>query len=279
MIYEPVEQRYRKDKNVHHVFVGSTTAAVAIGGGLALAGAGAAVGGIMSSQAAGKQAKAAEANQRAFQQAVKRANIQTPRQLMQNIEAYYPGATAQRAQAAKIIEQRMGGQPLTQEQIDFVQRQTAEAFGAGYRPMLGEAPGISRTQAQFARNLGLMATDVTTQGMNMAFDWQNLSQSFMQRAAEINLGAASGQYQAAANTAAARYAADLAPAQAIMGTTQALGGGLMQLGTTAMLANAMGGGGGFQYGKTPMGAGGGSVGGIGTLGPNYGMLSQSAFGR
>jgi hypothetical protein len=246
MIYEPVEQRYRKDKNVHHVFVGlgGTGAAVLIGGGLALGGAGAALGGIMSSQAAGKQAKAAERSQQSFEQAVQRANIQTPGQLMENIEAYYPGATAQRAQAAKIIEQRMGGQPLTQEQIDFVQRQTAEAFGAGYRPMLGEAPGISRTQAQFARNLGLMATDVTTQGMNMAFDWQNLSQSFMQRAGEVNLGAAGGQYQAAANTAAARYAADLAPAQAIMGTTQALGGGLMQLGTTAMLANAMGGGAG-----------------------------------
>jgi hypothetical protein len=207
----------------------------------------------MSSQAAGRQAKAAERNQQAFQQAVQRANIQTPGQLMENIEAYYPGAGAQRARAAQIIEQRMGGQPLTQEQIDFVQRQTAESFGAGYRPMLGEAPGISRTQAQFARNLGLMATDVTTQGMNMAFDWQNLSQSFMQRAAEINLGAAGGQYQAAANTAAARYAADLAPAQAIMGTTQALGGGLMQLGTTGMMANAMGGG--FGAGAARGGAG------------------------
>jgi hypothetical protein len=99
-----------------------------------------------------------------------------------------------------------------------------------------------------------MATDVTTQGMNMAFDWQNLSQSFMQRAAEINLGAAGGQYQAAANTAAARYAADLAPAQAIMGTTQALGGGLMQLGTTAMLANAMGGGVGVARGGSGVSA-------------------------
>jgi hypothetical protein len=262
MIYEPIEQRYKKDKNVHHVFVGSTTAAVVIGSGLALGGAGAALGGIMSSQAAGKQADAAAANQRAFQQAVKRANIQTPGQLMQNIEGYFPGATEQRARAAQIIEQRMGGQPLTPEQIDFVQRQTAETFGAGYRPMLGEAPGISRTQAQFARNLGLMATDVTTQGMNMAFDWQNLSQSFMQRAAEINLGAAGGQYQAAANTAAARYAADLAPAQAIMGTTQALGGGLMQIGTTAMLANAMGGmrgagaaGGGAGFAPPPLPSG------------------------
>lgn len=222
-------------------------AAVAIGG-TAIAVGGAVAGGIMSSQAAGKQAKAAERNQQAFQAAVKEANIQTPQQLMENIEAYYPGATAQRAQAAKIIEQRMGGQPLTPEQIDFVQRQTAESFGAGYRPMLGQAPGISRTQAQFARNLGLMATDVTTQGMNMAFDWQNLSQSFMQRAAEINLGAAGGQYQAAANTAAARYAADLAPAQAVMGTTQALGGGMMSLGMAGMAGGGGfgGGGGGFS---------------------------------
>ena len=33
------------------------------------------------------------------------------------------------------------------------------------------------------------------------------------------------------------------------------------------------GGGGFSYGDTPIGAGGGSVGGIGTLGPNYGFPS------
>jgi len=36
---------------------------------------------------------------------------------------------------------------------------------------------------------------------------------------------------------------------------------------------AFGGGGGFSYGETPIGAGGGSVGGIGTLGPNYGFPS------
>jgi hypothetical protein len=36
---------------------------------------------------------------------------------------------------------------------------------------------------------------------------------------------------------------------------------------------AFGGGGGFSYGDTPIGAGGGSVGGIGTLGPNYGFPS------
>jgi hypothetical protein len=115
--------------------------------------------------------------------------------------------------------------------------------------MLGKTPGMSVAQSQFARNLGLLSTDVATQGVNMAYDWNNLAQSFMQRAAEINLGAAGGQYQAASNAAAARYAADLAPAQAIMGTTQAIGGGLMSYGTSAMMANAIGGGtssGGFS---------------------------------
>jgi len=256
-------------------------AAIAVGGGLAIAGAGAAAGGIMSSQAAGRQARSAKKAQKRFAAAVKAANIETPQQLIQNIEKYYPGATSQRQQASNIIQQRMSGQPLTQEQIDFVQRQTAEAFGAGYRPMLGKTPGISVAQSQFARNLGLLSTDVATQGVNMAYDWNNLAQSFMQRSAEINLGAASGQYQAASNTAAARYAADLAPAQAIMGTTQAIGGALMSYGTSGITSGAFGGGGGggFNYGKTPIGAGGGSVGGIGTFGPNYGMLSQSSYGR
>lgn len=253
-------------------------AAIAVTG-VAVAGAGAIAGGIMSSQAAGKQAGATKKAQKNFEKRVKEANIETPQQLIQNIEQYYPGATSQRQQAANIINQRMSGQPLTQEQIDFVQRQTAEAFGGGYRPMLGKTPGISVAQSQFARNLGMLSTDVATQGVNMAFDWQNLAQSFMQRSAEINLGAAGGQYQAAANTAAARYAADLAPAQAIMGVTQAIGGGMMSVGTAGMMAGGGGGGGGFQYGKTPMGAGGGSVGGIGTFGPNYGMLSQSSYGR
>jgi hypothetical protein len=218
-------------------------AAIAVTG-VAVAGAGAIAGGIMSSQAAGKQAGSAKKAQKNFEKRVKEANIETPKQLMENIEQYYPGATSQRQQAANIIQQRMSGQPLTQEQIDFVQRQTAEAFGGGYRPMLGKTPGISVAQSQFARNLGMLSTDVATQGVNMAFDWQNLAQSFMQRSAEINLGAAGGQYQAAANTAAARYAADLAPAQAIMGVTQAIGGGMMSVGTAGMMAGGGGGGGG-----------------------------------
>jgi len=45
------------------------------------------------------------------------------------------------------------------------------------------------------------------------------------------------------------------------------------LATNIFGAFSGGGGGGFSYGKTPIGAGGGSVGGIGTLGPNYGFPS------
>jgi len=47
----------------------------------------------------------------------------------------------------------------------------------------------------------------------------------------------------------------------------------MQVVSLAGGLGAFSGGGGFSYGKTPIGAGGGSVGGIGTLGPNYGFPS------
>lgn len=247
MIDEPIEQRYSRNKRCFHVWA-------AVAGGT-IAAVGAVTGGVMASQAAKKQAGASKRAQEGFEARVEEANISTPQQLLENIEEYYPGATRQRKQAAKIIQKRMSGRPLTQEQINFVQRQTAEAFGAGYRPMLGKTPGISVAQSQFARNLGVLSTDVATQGVNMAYDWNNLAQSFMQRAGEINLGAAGGQYQAASNAAAARYAADLAPAQAIMGTTQAIGGGLMSYGTSAMMANAIGGGAGGAKGAIT-GAGG-----------------------
>ena len=50
-------------------------------------------------------------------------------------------------------------------------------------------------------------------------------------------------------------------------------GGTDWLGLATNIFGAFSGGGGFSYGKTPIGAGGGSVGGIGTLGPNYGFPS------
>ena len=44
------------------------------------------------------------------------------------------------------------------------------------------------------------------------------------------------------------------------------------------LPGLFGGGGGFNFGSTPLGAGGGSVGGIGTLGPNFGFQVGAAQG-
>jgi hypothetical protein len=206
----------------------------------------------MSSQAAGKQAKAAEENQRAFQRAVKRANLQTPEQVMETAESFYPGGKEQRAVVGDFIQELLSREMTPAERTQF-RKEAAEAFGPAYRIPMGPTPFESIAQNQYTANMEQFLRQRRIQGAGMAFDWDRLALDFTRTAGELNLGAASGQYQAAANTAAARYAADLAPAQAIMGTTQALGGGLMQLGTTSMLANAMGGG--FGAGAARGGAG------------------------
>tara|TARA_R100000152_G_C6744071_1_gene167786 strand:- start:255 stop:1151 length:897 start_codon:yes stop_codon:yes gene_type:complete len=64
-----------------------------------------------------------------------------------------------------------------------------------------------------------------------------------------------------------------------MGSTSHLAGsplsllsaGLGAVSTMIPMSPDVAGGGGFEWGKTQMGAGGGQVGGIGTLGPNYGF--------
>jgi len=61
--------------------------------------------------------------------------------------------------------------------------------------------------------------------------------------------------------------------QAIQGVGEATAGALGGIGSAySQLATAQGTLGGFNYGTTRMGAGGGSVGGMGTFGPNYGMV-------
>lgn len=74
---------------------------------------------------------------------------------------------------------------------------------------------------------------------------------------------AEADIESAQHYADARVAAGAAAGQASM-----VGGIASGLGA---LAGGFGKGGGFTYGKTKIGAGGGVVGGIGTLGPNYGI--------
>ena len=63
----------------------------------------------------------------------------------------------------------------------------------------------------------------------------------------------------------------------MMPPTNRLGGALQIASQVASIYSGFGGTnlfqnfGGFKFGKTAIGAGGGAVGGIGTLGPNYGF--------
>ena len=72
----------------------------------------------------------------------------------------------------------------------------------------------------------------------------------------------------------AKYQAEAIEAQgaANAAATQAQGMSSMMSGIAGGIGNmSFGGGEGFTYNKTPFGAGGGVVGGMGTLGPNYGI--------
>ena len=64
-------------------------------------------------------------------------------------------------------------------------------------------------------------------------------------------------------------------APVMMPPTNRLGGALQIASQVASIYSGFGGGslnfGGFKYGKTALGAGGGAIGGIGTFGPNYGF--------
>ena len=94
--------------------------------------------------------------------------------------------------------------------------------------------------------------------------WRNLGADklygSMEDAARIKADAETDYYK---KVMKARAAADSA------GDAPEFAGKLLSagLGVAGMIGDA----GGFEFGKTKMGAGGGSVGGIGTYGPNYGF--------
>ena len=111
----------------------------------------------------------------------------------------------------------------------------------GVKPEYGEMGGenIGRRAQEFA---------MVTQGNALA------ANAGMKGLADIQ----SAQAYADAGVAAGEAAGQ---ASMIGGIASGIGG----------LAGGFGKGGGFTYGKTKIGAGGGVVGGIGTLGPNYGI--------
>lgn len=241
---------------------------------------------------------------------IKAANRVTANTLQQ-LEQIAPGSAQARQQVGQIIGSYLRGE-VPRDVQEQITRMTAERAGAGFVPMAGRGPsGFQSAQGQLARNLGLTSLQLQEAGMNSAQTWQQTAASFIQNPTQmmafsltgrgqdigvqqqnirnlfaqqemisgINLGqyqAITGQadtaYQAQSRANEARYAADASFGQSL----GQIGGGLMSFaGGMASGGAFSGGGGGFQYGKTPMGAGGGSVGGVGTFGPNYGY----AYGR
>lgn len=266
--YINIEDRYRssaiKERQMLNsgLYLGLASVAVAaIGAGGSL---------YMSSQAGRQQTAGARSAQRAYQRGLEQIGIfeeqkspgellaedmpyllnaanQASAQLREQGQKFMPGSARQRKQISNIIQQRLGGEPLTREQTDFVQRKVAESLGAGYRPaMAGEgAPGgFQVAQGQLARNLGVMAYDVSTQAAGMASDWQKIARAYtvgafegpaqyalgagelQQQQMALQLGALTGQYNAAQNVGAAQFAQGMGQAQSILGGSQAVAGAL-----------------------------------------------------
>lgn len=198
-----------------------------------------------------------------------RAADQASQQLRNQGEVYMPGSTAQREKISGIIQQRLGGEPLTKEQMDFVQRNVAERLGAGYTPAMtgaGAPGGFQVAQGQLARNLGIMAYDVSTQAAGMAGDWEKIARLYTVGAFEgpgqyalgagelrqqqmaLQLGALTGQYNAIQNVGQAQYSQGMGQAQSILSgsqaTASALGGMAGGMAQYQLAQNA-----GTNYGK------------------------------
>ena len=267
-------------------------AAVAISAG------GAITSGVMADQAGKRQVGAARRSEKFYRQGLEqigifgeqkspgqllaedmpyllRAGDEASKQLRKQGEAYMPGSTAQRKKISGIIQQRLGGEPLTKEQLDFVQRNVAERLGAGYTPaMTGAAApgGFQVAQGQLARNLGMMAYDVSTQAAGMAADWQKIARAYTVGAFEgpsqyalgagelrqqqmaLQLGAITGQYNAMQNVGQAGYAQGMGNAQSILSGSQA---------TASALTGAAGGLSQYQMAQN--------------AGTNYGKLSTAGM--
>lgn len=237
---------------------------------VAIAAGGAVTSGVMADQAGRRQVGAARSAQRSYQRGLEQIGIfeqqkspgqllaedmpyllkaadQASGQLRKQGEVYMPGSTAQREKISGIIQQRLGGEPLTKEQLDFVQRNVAERLGAGYTPaMTGAAApgGFQVAQGQLARNLGVMTYDVSTQAAGMAADWQKIARVYtvgafegpaqyalgagelQQQQMALQLGALTGQYNAMQNVGAADYATGMGQAGSVLQGSQAVAGAM-----------------------------------------------------
>ena len=272
------------------LFLGVSAVAIAAGGAITA--------GVMADQAGKRQVGAARRSEKFYRQGLEQIGIfgeqkspgqllaedmpyllkaadKASKQLRNQGEVYMPGSTAQREKISGIIQQRLGGEPLTKEQLDFVQRNVAERLGAGYTPaMTGAATpgGFQVAQGQLARNLGAMAYDVSTQAAGMAADWQKIARAYTVGAFEgpsqyalgagelrqqqmaLQLGAITGQYNALQNVGQAGYAQGMGNAQSILSGSQA---------TASALTGAAGGISQYQMAQN--------------AGTNYGKLSTAGM--
>jgi hypothetical protein len=269
--YINIEDRYRssaiKERQMLNsgLYLGLASVAISAGGAI--------YSGVQADQAGRRQTASARRAQRSFQQGVEgifeemkspgellaedmpyllAAADQASEQLRKQGENFMPGSARQREQISNIIQQRLGGEPLTREQTDFVQRQVAERLGSGYRPAMtgqGAPGGFQVAQGQLARNLGMMAYDVSTQAAGMASDWQKIARAYTVGAFDgpgqyalgagqiqnqqmaLQLSALTGEYNAAQNVGAAQFAQGMGNANAWLQGSQSVASALGGMGT------------------------------------------------
>jgi hypothetical protein len=177
----------------------------------------------------------------------------------------------------------------------------------------GRGAFVQGPQANLARSLGLTSLDIQGRGLTAApqiqasaQNWQQLAKAFTAEPLDVSrmslayqmggadvglkkagirsdllaaqFGAQTGisqkQYAMQQENIQTSLARDQALAQGIGDVSSALSSGVGGVGSAyGKLATAKAAAGGFNYGQTAFGAGGGSVGGMGTYGPNYGMPS------
>lgn len=266
MLWEPIENRYRKENRIFH----SSAFAIAAGVvGVAAAGASAAVS-MSSSAAAARQASAAgqrltKAQKKALQQyEAALANVKAPEWNLNadikdaekvtgynqaQLEQLYPGARSQRELASVAVSDYLRGQVPADVQAQTM-RAIAERGGAGFNIAtagMGQ-PGVpTAPQADFARQLGLTSLNLQQAGMGLSMDWQKLAGAFIESPLQVGqarLGFEKARADIEMQKAAALYGGQTEVAQGAYGTSmntiganlasrQAMAQGIQSIGSAA----------------------------------------------
>jgi hypothetical protein len=118
-----------------------------------------------------------------------KAQQQIDASMLAQLEKVAPGSEQARAMVGDIITQRLGGQPLTRDQIGELQRELAQSGGAGFNiATAGRSamPGVAQGQQfNYARALGSSMERVVSDTMNFAAKWQTFAGQFLGDPREI----------------------------------------------------------------------------------------------